>query len=70
MGVIARVVEPNEDLRYLDGPWRNDSCLGYMIEAMQRQNYSREEIASVVASMRRCFDDTTVEEAAYIWFKF
>ena len=34
--VNARVVDPTkEDLRYLDGPWRNDACMGYAVMAME-----------------------------------
>lgn len=70
MGVIAGKVDPSEDLRYLDGPWRNDACTGYLIEAMKRLGYSKEEIANVVTAQRMCFDDTTVEEAAHHWYRF
>lgn len=61
----ARVVDPTkEDLRYLDGPWRNDACMGYAIMAMQRAGLSDKQIEKVMDEMVWCFDDTTVEEAA------
>lgn len=61
----ARVVDPTkEDLRYLDGPWRNDACIGYAIMAMQRAGLSDKQIEKVMDAMVWCFDDTTVEEAA------
>ena len=32
----ARIVDPmKEDLRYLDGPWNNESCMGYAVMAMR-----------------------------------
>lgn len=65
MCLEVRVVDPTkEDLRFLDGPWRNDACKGYAIMAMQRVGLSEETIAKVSRQMTRCFDDTTVEEAA------
>ena len=72
MGVMAVRVLPDEldKLMFLDGPWRNDSCLGYMIDAMTRLGYNKPEIHKVVMSMKSCFDDTTVEEAAKHWYDF
>lgn len=70
MGVIARKADPSEDLRYLDGPWRNDACTGYLIEAMKRLGYNQTEIYDVVMAQRLCFDETTVEEAAKVWYEF
>lgn len=61
----VRVVDPTkEDLRYLDGPWRNDACMGYAIMAMQRAGLNDKQIKKVMDAMVWCFDDTTVEEAA------
>lgn len=61
----ARVADPTkEDLRYLDGPWRNEACMGYAIMAMQRAGLSDKQIEKVMDEMVWCFDDTTVEEAA------
>lgn len=61
----VRVVDPTkEDLRYLDGPWSNDSCMGYAIMAMRRAGLDDKTIKKVADAMIWCFDDTTVEEAA------
>lgn len=63
--ITARVVDPTkEDLRYLDGPWSNDSCMGYAVMAMRRAGLSGKEIQKVTEQMIWCFDDTTVDEAA------
>lgn len=78
MGIVARELtqeqlsDPNclRCLEYLDGPWRNDACLGYMIMAMQRTDAPREVIEEVMFKMKRCFDDYTIEEAAQEYFKF
>lgn len=53
-----------DDLRYLEGPWRNDACMGYAIMAMQRAGLKEATIQKVMSEMKWCFDDTTVEEAA------
>lgn len=68
--IEARVVDPSkEDLRYLDGPWRNDACKGYAIMAMQGAGLDTETIQKVSRQMTGCFDDTTVEEAAEFYMK-
>lgn len=68
--VEVRVVDPTkEDLRYLDGPWRNDSCMGYAIMAMRRAGLGDKTIKKVTDAMVLCFDDTTVEEAARYFAK-
>ncbi len=68
--IKARVVDPvKEDLRYLDGPWRNDACKGYAIMAMQRAGLDAETIQKVSRQITECFDDTTVEEAADFYIK-
>lgn len=48
----------------LDGPWRNDACMGYALMAMRRSGLNEEDIQKVMYQMIWCFDDTTVEEAA------
>lgn len=61
----ARIVDPmKEDLRYLDGPWNNESCMGYAVMAMRRADMSDKQVKKVMDAMVWCFDDTTVEEAA------
>lgn len=72
MGVTAQKIDPAniEELRWLEGPWRNDACLGYIVDAMERLNYDKHEIYTVLLSVKACFDDTTVEEAAKHWYDF
>lgn len=68
--VEARKVDPfQEDLRYLDGPWRNDACMGYAVMAMQRAGLDAKTIKRVMSEMTWCFDDTTVDEAARYYCK-
>jgi len=63
--IEVRVVDPEkEDLRYLDGPWRNDACKGYALMAMQRAGLDDYTINRVMHEMTWCFDDTCVAEAA------
>ena len=69
MGVIARVVDPNEeDLRYLDGPWDNASCKGYAMMALDKAGIGNEEAAKVLSAMEECFDEYTVREAARYYY--
>lgn len=70
MGVIVREVKPGEDLRYLEGPWSNAACFGYMIEAMRRACYGDDSIQEMISTMKCVFDDTTVEEAKDIWYRW
>lgn len=66
--IEARRVDPNaEDLRYLDGPWRNDACMGYAAMAMMRAGLDAETIRKVLYEMKWCFDDTTVADAAQVY---
>lgn len=51
-------------LRYLDGPWRNDACIGYTVMAMERAGLKNDAIKRVIHEMKWCFDDTSVDEAA------
>lgn len=68
--IEARKVDPEkEDLRYLDGPWRNDACNGYALMAMHRIGLDDGVVAKVMAEMTRCFDDATVKEAAQYYCK-
>lgn len=53
-----------EDLSCLDGPWRNDACMGYAVMAMERAGLNAEKIKTVLEAMNRCFEDTSVSEAA------
>lgn len=61
---VRRVDPTQEDLRYFDGPWRNDACMGYAVMAMERSGLGIVTIRKVMSAMVWCFDDTTVEEAA------
>lgn len=53
-----------DPFRYLDGPWRNDACMGYALMAMHRAGVDGKTVGKVMAQLNWCFDDTTVEEAA------
>ena len=48
----------------MNGPWRNDTCMGYAAIAMERAGLNRETVRKVLAEMILCFDDTSVNEAA------
>ena len=52
-----------------EGPWRNDSCKGYAIMAMERAGLDEDTIRKVSATMTDCFDDTTVAEAGRYYVK-
>ena len=68
--IEARRVDPEkEDLRFLEGPWRNDACKGYALMAMHRAGLDAGTITKVMSEMTWCFDDTTVEEAARYYCK-
>lgn len=49
---------------YMDGPWRNDACMGYSLMAMQRAGLDEGTIRKVLGELYWCFDDTSVEDAA------
>lgn len=51
-------------LEYLEGPWRNDACMGYALLAMRREGIDEETIRNVMAQMYWCFDEMSVEAAA------
>lgn len=70
MGIIARELQPGEDPRYLDGPWSNATCRGYIIDAMRRCCYTDEEIAQVLAATSYSFDEFTTKEAAQLWYNW
>lgn len=53
-----------EGLGFMDGPWRNDACIGYALLAMRRAKVDEETIRRVLLELHYCFDDTAVEEAA------
>ena len=49
---------------YINGPWRNDACMGYALMAMQRAGVDEDAIRKILMELHRCFDDVSVEEAA------
>lgn len=51
------------------GPWRNDSCKGYAIMAMERAGLDADTIRKVSAAMTDCFDDTSVDAAGRYYAK-
>lgn len=58
-----------EDLRYMDGPWRNDACMGYAMMAMEQAGLDGDTIKRVIQEMYWCFDVTTAAEAAEHYMK-
>ena len=53
-----------EEFFSLNGPWRNDACMGYAAIAMERAGLNSETTHKVLAEMVWCFDDTSVADAA------
>lgn len=49
----------------LNGPWRNDSCLGYASLAMEQVGLDSRTICRVLDAMVENFDFVSVEEAAH-----
>lgn len=47
----------------IDGPWSNNACEGYIIEAMQRCGYDADAIGTVCAELSKCFDEISVGDA-------
>lgn len=52
-----------------EGSWRNDSCKGYAIMAMERAGLDADTIRKVSAAMTDCFDDTSVDAAGRYYAK-
>lgn len=48
----------------------NDSCRGYVIQALKNLNYDPEEIEKIIDEMHFVFDVATVQVAEEIYFKF
>ena len=55
--------QPAETLDSLNGPWRNDACLGYAAVAMERADLDEETIRKVMHTLESCFDIISVREA-------
>jgi alkylhydroperoxidase/carboxymuconolactone decarboxylase family protein YurZ len=53
----------------MNGPWSNNACLGYVIAALQRKGWSKEQIKEVVGAVYSEFDFKTVDEARRIYEK-
>lgn len=49
----------------LNGPWRNDSCLGYASLAMEQVGLDSRTICRVLDAMVENFDFVSIEEAAH-----
>ena len=54
----------DELMSSINGPWRNDACIGYAVIAMKRVGVNENTISDVVREMEVCFDEISVEEAA------
>lgn len=48
----------------------NDSCRGYVVQALKNLNYKLEEIEKVIDEMHYIFDVATEQEAETIYFEF
>lgn len=48
----------------VNGPWRNDACLGYAYLAMKQTGLNEVEIRKVLDEMVQQFDFVSIEEAA------
>ena len=44
-------------------PWTNAACLGYVISALEKLDYSTDEIWRVTAEMKELFDWLSLDEA-------
>lgn len=49
----------------LNGPWRNDSCLGYASLAMEQVGLDSRTICRALDAMVESFDFVSIEEAAH-----
>lgn len=54
----------NDCMGCINGPWRNDACLGYACLAMKQVGLRDADIRKVLDEMARQFDFVSVEEAA------
>ncbi len=62
--------QPTETLDSLNGPWRNDACLGYAAVAMERgADLDTETIRKVMHTLESCFDIISVREASDYYAK-
>ena len=70
MGVTAVPFESGADIEYLDGPWSNAACRGYIIDAMKRCGYDYKAVAKVLAATSWSFDELTTREAKQVWYNW
>ena len=54
------------DINYINGPWRNDACMGYAVLAMREAGIKEEDQRAVLIALERLFDGVSVEEAAHL----
>lgn len=68
---IEFVMEPVERRQaHFDSGVYNSIVKGYVIAAMQDAGQSREEISSVLTSLKVVFDELTSAEAEAVWMKW
>lgn len=50
--------------------WTNDACYGYVIMAMERAGYDREQIIELFPYLKEAFEEASVEEAEKKWVSY
>lgn len=56
-----------EELAYLNGPWSNSACKGYVIAALEALDATPGQIAAVLGSLNEQFDRMDVQEAQNLY---
>lgn len=64
----SEVINMEEMLLSLNGPWSNAACIGYCVMAMRNAGLSEKTQRKVLDELTRCFDDVSVEDAAQMKF--
>ena len=64
----SEVIDMEEMLLSLNGPWSNAACIGYCVMAMRNAGLSEKTQRKVLDELTRCFDDVSVEDAAQMKF--
>ena len=64
----SEVIDMEEMLLSLNGPWSNAACIGYCVMAMRNAGLSEKTQRKVLDELTRCFDDMSVEDAAQMKF--
>ena len=49
--------------------WSNEACKGYMIKALEQENFKSNDIQKIIDGLRWIFDETSIEEAKEIYLK-